>query len=605
MKGHRLLFENLIDINPRTGIIKMNHRRMALMSVDALGILRRDLINALSFRRAKHFLLRYGWACGENDAKTIEKLFKWDSEKELILAGPSLHTLEGIANVDPDHLQIESHQFYFSGYWRQSFEAEEHIKHYQLHDESVCWILMGYASGYLTTVWQEEIIAYEQTCKGKGDSKCYFVAENYDENKKVHQELYKYFHTENISSEMDRDYKELLKEKKYLLKANDIQQTLFEMHVNDRKLTTITDYVAGNLCCSMIVEEKSLPEPLAVSYFNEEDSNIYNEWLKDKRETNVNDKYVTTFELKNENNNFGKLILITNYKPSTEEERSIATILPVFTVYMHYEQSIIETTSNKKEQLLNSLLEADYDEEAIKRQSSILKIDFQKDNRVIVIKTEPSNKLFEILQLIQATYPSGEAFIKKNKLLFIIDELKNQESLQYFLSSLQKNIERAFKNIKIYIGAGTTVDELFKIADSYKKGERVSEFLSIIHPFNSSYATSEQVGPIMLMLNHTNVDELVAYYKSTIGDIIEYDEKNDANFIITLKKYLDYNGNLNQTSKELHLSIPGLRYRLEKIESLTDANIKTGRGRFDLQMAIDIYLTVQVINQQNKLIGTE
>src|SRR5699024_12870127 len=108
----------------------------------------------------------------------------------------------------------------------------------------------------------------------------------------------------------------------------------------------------------------------------------------------------------------------------------------------------------------------------------------------------------------------------------------------------------------------------------------ISECIAIIHPINNSYATTEQIGPIILMLNHTNVDELVAYYKSTIGDIIEYDEKNDANFIITLKKYLDYNGNLNQTSKELHLSIPGLRYQLEKMESITDANKKNDRRRY-------------------------
>lgn len=41
MKASRLSFDNMIDINARTGMISVKGKRMALMSTEALGLLRR------------------------------------------------------------------------------------------------------------------------------------------------------------------------------------------------------------------------------------------------------------------------------------------------------------------------------------------------------------------------------------------------------------------------------------------------------------------------------------------------------------------------------------------------------------------------------------
>lgn len=56
MKANRLVFENAIDINPRSGIIKFNGNRMILKSAEALGFFRRDIIQTLNMERAKVFI---------------------------------------------------------------------------------------------------------------------------------------------------------------------------------------------------------------------------------------------------------------------------------------------------------------------------------------------------------------------------------------------------------------------------------------------------------------------------------------------------------------------------------------------------------------------
>ncbi|MDQ7861067.1 XylR N-terminal domain-containing protein [Peribacillus frigoritolerans] len=119
MKANQLLLQNLIDINPRTGVIKLHDKRMALISVEALGILRNDLINTLGKERAKGFLMRYGWACGKRAAESLKENYEWGSTKELMLSGTAMHTFEGIVTVEPDILEINGDHLYFTGYWKK------------------------------------------------------------------------------------------------------------------------------------------------------------------------------------------------------------------------------------------------------------------------------------------------------------------------------------------------------------------------------------------------------------------------------------------------------------------------------------------------------
>ena len=52
--------------------------------------------------------------------------------------------------------------------WINTFEAEEHLKTYDLGTKPVCHTLCGYASGYLSTVLQQPILVKEIECRAMG-----------------------------------------------------------------------------------------------------------------------------------------------------------------------------------------------------------------------------------------------------------------------------------------------------------------------------------------------------------------------------------------------------------------------------------------------------
>jgi hypothetical protein len=89
----------LLKVDEESGIIRFKHRRMLIFDADALGLLRKELIETLGLERARRILTRFGYACGYRDALTSKELIDWQSDADWWAAGPRLHTLEGIVQV--------------------------------------------------------------------------------------------------------------------------------------------------------------------------------------------------------------------------------------------------------------------------------------------------------------------------------------------------------------------------------------------------------------------------------------------------------------------------------------------------------------------------
>ena len=63
-------------------------------------------------------------------------------------------------------------EFYFTGVWTNSYEAEQHLTFNDNSHEPVCWSVMGYASGWCSAFFGSKVIAIEPVCMGKGDDHC-------------------------------------------------------------------------------------------------------------------------------------------------------------------------------------------------------------------------------------------------------------------------------------------------------------------------------------------------------------------------------------------------------------------------------------------------
>ena len=596
MKAGQLLFDDLFETNPRTGMITFNHKRMVLVSVEALGLLRRDLINTLGMERAKGFLMRYGWEWGKKDGESVASMYNWKNIKELMLAGPMLHTLEGVVTVEPDQIKLTEDSIHFTGFWRNSFEAQEHIEYYGLGNDEVCWILVGYASGYLTSTFGKDVIAYEEMCVGKGDPTCRFAAKTVAELEEEKKAGLSYYKAESLLSELDRAYKELNEINQTIIESDKIQQNLTDFLLEDRPLSETIQFLGDIIQRSLVIDYYN--KEIESAFLNEEDKSIYHNWADKSIYNEERKNDISTFPIRANNINLGRLVVIGKERMSHRDQLVINRALSVFTVQMYHDWKIARSLWRKKENFFEEILN-NFDSKDFEKFSHLFHFHPCDINRVISIKVEPSENRKDVMQLLKLTpaFSNKDIFANDEYIHMVLTKEEAENSLEV-ASDILVHLGSEFNTLRFYIGIGRESNNFPTLKKSYEDAKYISEFIHLTNPSESIISLYEDVATVMMFLKGTDQNDLIAFYKRTIGGLIEYDQSNQSNFLITLKTYLDNNGNLQQTADELHLSIAGLRYRLERIECLCDVNLKTGEGRFNCQLALQIYFAITINQNQ-------
>ena len=160
--------------SPGDGRIWLNDQRMVLMHSSALGHLRRELIDTLGLHRARGLLTRAGYVAGARDAELVRERWPTGDAASVFMAGTRLHALEGVVKVTPVAFSFDIDRGTYEGefLWEHSSEDDEHISAYGLGTEPACWSQVGYASGYVTTLFGQLVVFREIECRSMGASAC-------------------------------------------------------------------------------------------------------------------------------------------------------------------------------------------------------------------------------------------------------------------------------------------------------------------------------------------------------------------------------------------------------------------------------------------------
>jgi len=156
------------------GRIWLAGQRMVLMHAASLGTLRRELVQAVGMASARRLLMRAGYAAGERDAALARQLRASDDVFSMFSVGPPLHMLEGSVQVTPELLDLDVGQGRFHGIfrWDHSWEVEAHLRDFGPQKDPVCWMLLGYASGYTSAFMGRPVLYKEVACVGSGHAHC-------------------------------------------------------------------------------------------------------------------------------------------------------------------------------------------------------------------------------------------------------------------------------------------------------------------------------------------------------------------------------------------------------------------------------------------------
>jgi DNA-binding NtrC family response regulator len=164
----------LVHFSAGDGRIWLAGHRMLLLHADALGALRRELMQTMGREHTRRVFMRTGYASGQRDAALARQVRPDASVADQFAVGPQLHMLEGAVQVTVEQFEMDiaAGHHWCVVRWDHSWEVETHLRDFGPQNEPVCWMLIGYASGYVSAFMGRPVIYREVECCGCGHKHC-------------------------------------------------------------------------------------------------------------------------------------------------------------------------------------------------------------------------------------------------------------------------------------------------------------------------------------------------------------------------------------------------------------------------------------------------
>lgn len=622
IKASELTLDHIVKVaeQPGTGFKDSD---LTLISTDAWGLLRKDLITALGAQRAKRFLLRYAYRSGEHEARFLKNTINWTDDIEWLIAGTKVHHLTGRAFSYTERFNVDMEKGIFdvSGYWIDSYEAKQHLKYFPQQTECICHFLIGYASGYTSECMQKRVIFKEIKCKGKGDEYCSFVGKTLDSwGEEISGELH-YYEDEEMSQELDQMYRRVEQQNERLEIGYALSRNLTRAMLDGEGFGAFAKLLGQSLDCSVLIENMNFEQiakygnkpgmeesMTAKNFWDEEGEQDYSNGIIETSMKGKTFKFLTTpISIRNQITGF--ITINLNHTNDGFHKDLLERVATIAALHMQNEQVAIETEQRLKGELLEQLLnDKTTDVVGIHNKFSYLGYNL-KDPYYIIhivindqnIKEEDSsdyeylkvrNQLTNLLQKEQ-NYLSNILLLTRLDTIQVIVSKKfiegGKTTIKAFAEQLLRQVNSSEQ--QIYIGIS---NETHGPADFNKRAEeaRKSVELARFRSSKSIVVLSSELGHLTLFLNAREPEELKEFAEGKLKPILDYDKKRNSELLQTLFYYSQNEFNLHKTAREMSISISGMRYRIQQIEDLLSMDLSDSHSRFDVQISLQIFLVL-------------
>ena len=584
--------------------IEVEDRQMVLSSA-ALGILRQQLARNIGIKRIKGFLIRFGWEMGVNDAK---QALKTDISLEtLIKQGPIAHMNHGHIRgfVRENTVEFDKNHNIVSllgkGTWIDSYEAVEHVKRLGISDTQVCHTLIGYTSGFMSTICGQTVLAKEITCVGKGDSECSWITKTQKEwEGDMEEELHFYYETP-IMEELEYTYEQLLEQQKFVTQLSNFQKKLTEEISNGSNLETITNLVYTHTRIPILIEDIDFRTVTYAGLSEEEDyldlkadMDQYIQERKDKHllpfkkktiKTTIQERLISPILVQKKVLGYCSFIYnnMKNDKPE-EDFLLLDRLANAVSLILLNEKTKFESFERMKGNFLEQILQEQLSAHEIIKRGKYASLDLEQPYYVVVMeykKTEISSLSIEdefylqeqILESIFQYFNVEKQQIligqREGKLIFLILKNDKKFSINAVMKDFHDHVLRKFPRGEFKLGISNEGDDI-QHASTYYEEAMIALRLAI----RKSIVSFDSLGIVGVLINSRNISGIQMIAKKELGSLYNTGDSRDAELLKTLYIYLSNGGKLEQTMSDLSLSMSGLRHRIKRIESLLEKDLR-------------------------------
>ncbi len=159
------------------------------------------------------------------------------------------------------------------------------------------------------------------------------------------------------------------------------------------------------------------------------------------------------------------------------------------------------------------------------------------------------------------------------------------ETALQFAQAVIDQGEKEYPDTLILCGLGTLSKDIIEWRTSFRQAGQALELARRFRERKPLYFPDLSIYRLLIQLE--NSPELIAFQEEMLGGLLASEGARE--LIHTLQVYFAHNGNLSQAAEALFVHRNTLIYRMDRIASLTGANLDDPEVRLAMQLALHIY----------------
>lgn len=153
-------------------------------------------------------------------------------------------------------------------------------------------------------------------------------------------------------------------------------------------------------------------------------------------------------------------------------------------------------------------------------------------------------------------------------------------------NAFSQELNRAYPQFSIAIGLGQVARDINGWRSSYRDAVQAMELAERLQTDSPLYIGD--LGVYQLILSLTDKDKLSDFCEHTLGLLLDYDMRQNADLIKTLEAFFNCHGNLSQTAESLIVHRNTLLYRMNRINEIAGIDMNRPETRLALHLALTI-----------------
>jgi len=255
-------------------------------------------------------------------------------------------------------------------------------------------------------------------------------------------------------------------------------------------------------------------------------------------------------------------------------------------------KAVSETEKRLRGDFLDNLIAGEWREDEIQDQTLRLRHDLTAPHVLLVSRwrgdVHPSIRRLESLVngVIKAHHiaalvrPYGEEIR-----IFYLPEADNEtREARRLAEMIIEEGKREYPNSHIALGIGPVAYNLRQWRASYMDAAAAADFARLTNARRPLDA--REIGVYRFLSAPGNREALRTLRDDILGELLEYDQKQGGDLLLTLEGFFNANGHLSQTAENLHIHRNTLQYRLNRIGELTRLDMSQPDTRLAIQLAV-------------------